>query len=151
MGNFFQPITLLALFSSPSDSSISPLSISINRCILQHILSRHDQYKGFFFVEGVHVTYRNTPEDIEAPEAFQGENLMGIRTHPVTTGNSETDKRIIYSPHTFGPDTWNQSYFKESDFPKNMPSIWETFFGFITTTIRMFAPLNLVTMKLNLK
>uniref|UniRef100_A0A914ULZ7 Protein kinase domain-containing protein n=1 Tax=Plectus sambesii TaxID=2011161 RepID=A0A914ULZ7_9BILA len=100
---------------------------------VQHILSKHAEYTGFFFIEGVHITYRDTEEDKNAPEAFQGENLMGVRTNPISTGNPEHDKRIIYSPHSFGPDLWNQTYFKESNFPKNMPSIWEEFYGFLTS------------------
>uniref|UniRef100_A0A914VJE0 Glycoside hydrolase family 5 domain-containing protein n=1 Tax=Plectus sambesii TaxID=2011161 RepID=A0A914VJE0_9BILA len=53
-----------------------------------HISSKHAEFKGFFFVEGVNKN-----------GAFEGEDLMG-----------------------------------ESNFPKNMPSYWEKFYGFITTT-----------------
>uniref|UniRef100_A0A914VWP2 Protein kinase domain-containing protein n=1 Tax=Plectus sambesii TaxID=2011161 RepID=A0A914VWP2_9BILA len=90
---------------------------------VKHISSKHAEFTGFFFVEG-----------IDKNDAFQGEDLMGVRDSPISTGNMEYDKRIIYSPHSFGPDVYNKTYFNVSNFPKNMPSYWEKFYGYITTS-----------------
>lgn len=37
--------------------------------------------------------------------------------------------RLVLSPHVYGPDVHDQSYFQDSDFPRNMPRIWERHFG----------------------
>jgi endoglucanase len=39
--------------------------------------------------------------------------------------------RVVYSPHTYGPNVFNQPYFSDSSFPSNMPRIWDKHFGFI--------------------
>ena len=38
---------------------------------------------------------------------------------------------MVYSPHVYGPDVYNQDYFQVSNFPNNMPEIWDTHFGFV--------------------
>ena len=37
------------------------------------------------------------------------------------------------SPHVYGPDVFEQSYFDSADFPENMPAIWEEHWGFLST------------------
>ncbi|MET0499070.1 MAG: glycoside hydrolase family 5 protein [Steroidobacteraceae bacterium] len=37
--------------------------------------------------------------------------------------------RLVLSPHVYGPDVFNQSYFSAADFPSNMPAIWNSHFG----------------------
>jgi endoglucanase len=37
--------------------------------------------------------------------------------------------RLVLSPHVYGPDVFNQSYFSAADFPNNMPAIWNSHFG----------------------
>jgi endoglucanase len=37
--------------------------------------------------------------------------------------------RLVLSPHVYGPDVFNQSYFSAPDFPNNMPAIWNSHFG----------------------
>lgn len=37
--------------------------------------------------------------------------------------------RLVLSPHVYGPDVYNQPYFSASDFPNNMPAIWNSHFG----------------------
>lgn len=37
--------------------------------------------------------------------------------------------RLVLSPHVYGPDVFNQSYFSAADFPDNMPAIWNSHFG----------------------
>ena len=36
---------------------------------------------------------------------------------------------LVLSPHTYGPDTYPQSYMSDANFPNNMPGIWEQRFG----------------------
>ncbi|MBB4127789.1 endoglucanase [Xanthomonas translucens] len=37
--------------------------------------------------------------------------------------------RLLLAPHVYGPDVYMQSYFSASNFPANMPAIWEQHFG----------------------
>jgi len=37
--------------------------------------------------------------------------------------------RLVLSPHVYGPDVFNQSYFSAAEFPANMPAIWNSHFG----------------------
>lgn len=37
--------------------------------------------------------------------------------------------RLVLSPHVYGPDVFNQSYFSAPDFPNNMAAIWNSHFG----------------------
>jgi len=59
--------------------------------------------------------------------AFWGENLMGVKDYPVRLPKG----KIVYSPHVYGPSVYMMNYFKAPDFPKNMPIIWETHFGYL--------------------
>jgi endoglucanase len=37
--------------------------------------------------------------------------------------------RLVFSPHSYGPSVAVQSYFSASNYPANMPAIWDTLFG----------------------
>ena len=37
--------------------------------------------------------------------------------------------RLLLAPHTYGPDVYVQPYFNASNFPSNMPAIWDQHFG----------------------
>jgi len=37
--------------------------------------------------------------------------------------------RLVLSPHVYGPDVYNQTYFNDPSFPNNMPAIWDLHFG----------------------
>ena len=37
--------------------------------------------------------------------------------------------RLVLSPHVYGPDVFNQSYFSAADFPNNLSAIWNSHFG----------------------
>ncbi|WP_297507548.1 glycoside hydrolase family 5 protein [Thermococcus sp.] len=83
------------------------------------------------FIEGTQ--YTHVPSiDREMEErrwwAFWGENLMGVRKYPVRLPKG----KVVYSPHVYGPSVYMMDYFKSSDFPKNMPAIWEAHFGYLT-------------------
>jgi endoglucanase len=40
-------------------------------------------------------------------------------------------EKLVLSPHVYGPDVFVQPYFNDSNFPNNMPDIWETHFGYL--------------------
>mmetsp|Transcript_95231 Transcript_95231/g.116600 ORF Transcript_95231/g.116600 Transcript_95231/m.116600 type:complete len:402 (+) Transcript_95231:37-1242(+) len=74
------------------------------------------------FCEGV----ANSPPCTDA--CFWGGDLQGVKSQPVTLN---MPNKIVYSPHCYGPDVAYQDYFQASNFPDNMPEIWDTHFGYI--------------------
>lgn len=73
---------------------------------------------------------------VEGIEEYMGEtywwggNLKGVNDYPVQLSNPD---KLMYSPHEYGPTVHNQEWFSASDFPDNMPAIWEENFNFILT------------------
>jgi len=59
---------------------------------------------------------------------FYGGDLKGVLSAPIALSNP---KKLVYSPHTYGPNVYPQPYFSDPTFPKNMPAIWDDHFGFI--------------------
>ena len=43
---------------------------------------------------------------------------------------SHPDK-LVYSPHDYGPGVWQQSWFKASDFPANLPKVWDDHWAYL--------------------
>jgi aryl-phospho-beta-D-glucosidase BglC (GH1 family) len=74
------------------------------------------------FVEGT--------EDYQGTYSWAGENLMGVAAHPVAL--SVADK-LVYSIHDYPASVYPQPWFSASDYPNNLPSIWNKFFGYIVT------------------
>lgn len=58
---------------------------------------------------------------------FWGENLTGVQDDPVAL----PARRLVYSPHVYGPSVYAQEYFSAGSFPENMPGIWDEHFGFL--------------------
>ncbi|MFM0515101.1 glycoside hydrolase family 5 protein [Paraburkholderia sp. RL17-373-BIF-A] len=56
---------------------------------------------------------------------FWGGNLEPIACAPLRIPKSQ----LLLAPHTYGPDVHEQYYFRDPNFPKNMPAIWDTHFG----------------------
>ena len=63
-----------------------------------------------------------------AENCFFGGNLQGVKYAPA---NLTLANKLVYSPHCYGPSVFMQPYFQASNFPANMPAIWDTHFGFI--------------------
>ena len=61
--------------------------------------------------------------------AFWGENLTEAYYDPIVLDESFPPNRILYLTHTYGPSVYNQPYFDDSNFPSNMPAIWDVHFG----------------------
>eukprot|EP01084_Bolivina_argentea_P105505 188936_1 len=62
------------------------------------------------------------------PGCFWGESLVYVGQHPIQL---QQQNKLVYSPHVYGPDVYNQTYFQTNDFPNNMPGIWNGHFGYI--------------------
>ena len=56
---------------------------------------------------------------------FWGGNIEPLECTPLNIPAN----RLLLAPHTYGPDVYEQQYFKAPDFPRNMPAIWEQQFG----------------------
>ncbi len=78
--------------------------------------------KLLIFVEGI--------ENVSKPKfgSFWGGNLADAANYQVKLA---VPNKLVYSPHVYGPDVFMQQYFKDPNFPKNMPVIWNEHFGFI--------------------
>jgi endoglucanase len=59
---------------------------------------------------------------------WMGGNLEGVRRFPVRLA---VRNKLVYSPHEYGPGVFNQPWFSERNFPKNLSDRWETGFFFI--------------------
>lgn len=59
-------------------------------------------------------------------DPFWGEALTPMEESPIRT---HFPQKISLSAHVYGPSVYNQAYFNASNFPKNMPAIWDTHFG----------------------
>lgn len=87
-------------------------------------------YDGLFFVEGVDWgMYRPTVRRTQ--QTFSGNDLTGVKSKPINTGNSAWNKRVVYAPHTYGPEEWDHGMFQTADFPRNMPAYWDKRYGFV--------------------
>jgi len=87
------------------------------------------------FVEGTYKTRPDIDERSWYPYysyyVFWGENLRAVRYYPVRLPY----EKIVYSPHTYGPDVFRQPYFDDPIFPENMRSIWMERFGYVKTEL----------------
>jgi endoglucanase len=57
-----------------------------------------------------------------------GGNLAGVADYPVVLSNPN---KLVYSPHEYGPEVFNSTWFSDATFPNNMAAIWNTHFNFI--------------------
>jgi len=57
-----------------------------------------------------------------------GENLAGAQSQPVRLSDPT---KLVYSPHTYGPGTFMQSYFSDAAFPGNLAALWRSRFAFL--------------------
>jgi endoglucanase len=57
-----------------------------------------------------------------------GGNLRGVKKNPIVLSKPE---KLVYSPHEYGPEVFQQPWFFTDDFPNNMEAIWDNAFGFI--------------------
>lgn len=64
------------------------------------------------------------------PLYWAGGNLMGVNEAPITLN---VPNKLVYSTHDYGPEIYEQSWLSDSTFPSNLPSVFEEYWGFIST------------------
>jgi len=74
----------------------------------------------FIIVEGV--------EHVGSDSYWWGGNLVSAVSMPVKLA---TANKVVYSPHDYGPGVYNQPWFNDPEFPKNLPKIWTDHWAFI--------------------
>lgn len=74
------------------------------------------------FVEGI--SANDACSDYRA--YWWGGNITPVKCYPLSIPRN----RLVLSPHVYGPDVYVQPYFNDSNFPSNMPAIWDAQFGF---------------------
>lgn len=87
------------------------------------------------FVQGI----ENTSNCQTSIWGWWGGNLHGYTCKPISTASIPANK-LVLSTHVYGPDVYNNSYFSNPTFPKNMPTIWESHFGFLTSLGKTVVP-----------
>jgi len=60
--------------------------------------------------------------------AWWGGNLEGVANHPITLNVAN---RLVYSPHDYGPNLFQQSWFNSSTSFSSLSSTWNKFWGYI--------------------
>lgn len=73
------------------------------------------------FVEGI-----GTPAGKIKEQAFWSENLAAMQDTPPAMS---IRKKVVLSPHVYGPSVYMQPYFKPEGFLNRMPAIWDDHFG----------------------
>lgn len=61
---------------------------------------------------------------------WDGGNLEGVKQFPVRLTRA---RKLVYSPHEYGPGVYNASWFSDPTFPQNLYTRWETGFNYIGT------------------
>jgi endoglucanase len=72
------------------------------------------------FVEGV--------QTAGGSSYWWGGNLKAAGANPVRLSVAN---RLVYSPHDYSPDVFNQTWFSDPTFPANMPGIWGSTWGYL--------------------
>ena len=73
---------------------------------------------------------------VEGIETYRGDaywwggNLEGAKQYPVRLSHPQ---QLVYSAHDYGPDIYEQSWFQSPTFPKNLPTVWQTHWGYLQT------------------
>ena len=83
------------------------------------------------FVEGVDCY---GPGGVTEPSAgasctWWGGQLAGVQTYPVQLNVAN---RVVYSAHEYDNGVFDQTWFSASNFPNNMPALWDSWWGYIS-------------------
>lgn len=71
---------------------------------------------------------------VEGVQTFNGQstwwggNLMGAAAFPVVLSSPS---KLVYSMHDYPASVFNQSWFSAPNYPQNLPSVWNGFWGYI--------------------
>ncbi|WP_075341628.1 cellulase family glycosylhydrolase [Tenacibaculum agarivorans] len=66
--------------------------------------------------------------EFEGNSYWWGGQLMGARQYPVQLSDPS---KLMYSAHEYGPEVAPQDWFTASDFPQNMPAIWQANYDYL--------------------
>jgi len=94
-----------------------------------YLYAKHPQYKGLVFIEGTQLATAKHHK-LDPNNKWWGGDLEGVKEFPIDLGSEALNKKVVYSPHVYGPDAFVQPYFGAKDFPKNMPAIWKSQWAF---------------------
>jgi aryl-phospho-beta-D-glucosidase BglC (GH1 family) len=72
------------------------------------------------FVEGI--------ETYGGQSYWWGGNLAGAKDFPVQLNVAN---RVVYSPHDYPASVFNQTWFSASNYPNNLPSVWDQAWGYL--------------------
>ena len=57
-----------------------------------------------------------------------GGNLMGAKDYPIRL---DVQDRLVYSTHEYPQTVYPQPWFRASNYPDNLPSIWDKYWGYL--------------------
>jgi endoglucanase len=57
-----------------------------------------------------------------------GGNLMGVAQYPVRL---KVPNQLVYSAHDYPASIYQQTWFQAKNYPANLPSVWQKFWGYI--------------------
>ena len=57
-----------------------------------------------------------------------GGNLMGAKDHPVRL---DVPDRLVYSTHEYPETVYRQRWFRDRNYPDNLPAIWDRYWGYL--------------------
>lgn len=80
------------------------------------------------FVEGVDCYGPGGSASQNSSCYWWGGNLQGVRSAPVTLQVSD---RLVYSVHDYPQSIANQPWFSASNYPANLPEVWDRYWGYI--------------------
>ncbi len=67
-------------------------------------------------------------EQVGTTDYWWGGNLRGALDDPVVLSDNS---KLVYSPHEYGPEVFDQTWFNDPAFPANLPAVWDSAFAFI--------------------
>jgi endoglucanase len=70
----------------------------------------------------------NGADNYNGDYGFWGGVFGGLQENPLILTIPD---RVVYSSHQYGSSVFDQPYFNAANFPKNMPDIWDKYFGFV--------------------
>ena len=79
------------------------------------------------FIEGVD-RYAGPSGQATGDTYWIGGNLEGVRDHPVQLSVAH---HLVYSVHDYPASVYNQTWFSAANYPENLPSLWDRYWGYI--------------------
>ena len=64
----------------------------------------------------------------DGQHTWWGGNLMGAKDHPIRL---RVPGRLVYSIHEYPETIFQQPWFKDSNYPNNLPSVWDKYWGYL--------------------